>query len=377
MYKFLLIEDSESDAQAFSDTIKRLNLEKDDEDMFNLEVAETFDKGIEMISSNYNGVIIDIKLDDDHDGNEIISKILKKYRLPIVVFTGTPDVNIDNELPISVFIKGVHTHESIINELCEISDTGIYNVLSGTGIIEEIMTQIFWKNLYPQMKVWKEKKGQGIDTEKILLRYTISHIQELIDNDIPSYVTEEMYIKPPISNVIKTGDIYQEQLRKEYYIVLSPPCDLAVHNGKIKTDRILVCEIEEQDNINKLLIKTGKNADKKRDSIYNCLNNNYTNYYHWLPGNSLFSGGYINFRKVITYEPEDFRNRFGCAKLKVQDYFVKSIMNRFSSYYARQGQPDFDLKQEAKVIYERMTNLIDIGSGFDSEDKRGMNLRKK
>lgn len=359
MYNFLLIEDSESDSQAFSDTIKRLNFAEKEKVMYNLEVAETYDKGIEMINSNYNGVIIDIKLDAGHDGNDIISKILEKYRLPIVVFTGTPDINIDKELPISVYIKGKDSHEKIINELCEISDTGIYNVLSGTGIIEEVMTHIFWKNLYPQMDVWKDKKGQGIDTEKILLRYTISHIQELIDNDLPSYVTEEMYIKPPISDVIKTGNIYQDHLKEDYLIVLSPPCDLAVHNGKIKTDRILVCEIEPQDNINMLLMKMGKNAEKKRDSIRNCLNNNFTDYYHWLPSNSLFSGGYINFRKVITFESEDFRNRFGCAKLKVQDYFVKSIMNRFSSYYARQGQPDFDLKQEAKTIYDRMTKLID------------------
>lgn len=359
MYNFLLIEDSKSDAQAFLDTIKRLNFERKEEILYNLEVAETYDEGIRMINSNYNGVIIDIKLDAEHNGNDIVSEILKKYRLPIVIFTGTPDVSVEKDAPISVYIKGEDSHESIICDLCEISDTGIYNVLSGTGIIEEIMTRIFWKNLYPQMDVWKEKKGQGVDTEKILLRYTISHIQELIDNDVPSYVTEEMYIKPPISKEIKTGDIYQEKYLDEYFIVLSPPCDLAIHGGKIKTDRILVCEIEEQDDINKLLMSKGKNADKKREFIRNGLNNNFTDYYHWLPGNSLFSGGYINFRKVITYEPEDFYSRFGDAKLKVQDYFVKSIMNRFSAYYARQGQPDFDLKKETKMIYDRISNLID------------------
>ena len=85
---------------------------------------------------------------------------------------------------------------------------------------------------------------------------------------------------------------------------------------------------------------------------FRCVYNNFTDYYHWLPGNSLFDGGYINFRKVLTYDPTEFGAKFGNAKLKVQDYFVKSIMNRFSAYYARQGQPDFDFKRETKVVYE-------------------------
>lgn len=153
-------------------------------------------------------------------------------------------------------------------------------------------------------------------------------------------------------NAIKTGGIYKEKHSKDYVIVLSPPCDLAIHHGKIKTDRILVCEIEEQDVINKVLMEKGTNADKKKEHIRNGLNNNFTDYYHWLPGNSLFDGGYINFRKVLTYDPTEFGAKFGNAKLKVQDYFVKSIMNRFSAYYARQGQPDFDFKRETKVVYE-------------------------
>ena len=30
-------------------------------------------------------------------------------------------------------------------------------------------------------------------------------------------------------------------------------------------------------------------------------------------------------------------------------------MNRFSAYYARQGQPDFDFKKETKLIYDKVS----------------------
>lgn len=42
--------------------------------------------------------------------------------------------------------------------------------------------------------------------------------------------------------------------------------------------------------------------------------------------------------------------KYGQPKVKVQEYFVKNILNRFSAYYARQGQPDFNFKLEADAI---------------------------
>ncbi len=137
--------------------------------------------------------------------------------------------------------------------------------------------------------------------------------------------------------------------------MLSPPCDLALHANIMKTDRILLCQIEKSDDIIKKCMQKQSGKKSKKNAIRNCLNNNYTDYYHWLPGNSLFCGGYINFRKVITYELGEFKAKYGMAQLKVQDYFVKNIMNRFSSYYARQGQPDFDFAKEADLIFRSLS----------------------
>ncbi len=352
MYKFLLIEDSDSDIEAFKTTINRMNYGKESP-VYELEIAKTYDEGMSKIRENYNGVIVDINL-DSHSGNEIVSEIIQKYRLPVAIFTGTPDTKYEETAHILVYKKGEARQADIIGELCEVSDTGLFSVLGGTGIIEKAMTQVFWQNLYPQIELWKEKKRNGIDTERILLRYAISHIQELMDSEIPSYVTEEMYIAPPVTKEIRTGGIYQSSKDKMKCIVLSPPCDLAVHNGKMKTDRILVCEIEDQDLVLNGLISTEDRRKKNRERIENAIKNNYADFYHWLPANKLYSGGYINFRKVITYSPKEFEAEFGEAHIKVQEYFVKNILNRFSAYYARQGQPDFDFKNESKALIDRL-----------------------
>lgn len=354
MYKFLLIEDSADDYGAFQDTVRRLNAEADQE-LYNLEIADTYEAGMEKLSGQLNGVIVDIKLDGNHTGNDIIHEIVDNFRVPVAIFTGTPDIDeLNNVSSIQVYKKGEASHEDIIRELCAVSDTGLFNVLGGTGIIERTMTQIFWNNLYPQIELWKEKKAQGIETEKVLLRYAVSHIQELMDAEVPAYVTEEMYISPPISENIKTGTIFKHLKENLFCIVLSPPCDLANHGGKFKTDQILICEIDNHDVVNNdVANKKTKKGDKKKE-IQKAITNNYTAYYHWLPKNTLFEGGYINFRKVKTYQPEKFVEEYGLPKVKVQEYFVKNILNRFSAYYARQGQPDFDFKSEAKSIIDKL-----------------------
>jgi hypothetical protein len=354
MYKLLLIEDSKEDSDVFLDTIKRMNSEYGAE-QYEMITASSYTEGLLKISKDLNGVIVDIKLDNGNSGNEIIREIMQKYRLPVAIFTGTPDTEQDKGSPIIVYRKGEAKQEDIVTNLCRVSDTGLFKVLGGTGIIESAMTQVFWSNLYPQINLWKSKKESGVDTEKVLLRYVISHIQELIDSEMPAHVTEEMYICPPINMGIKTGSIIQKKSDGVYFIVLSPPCDLSVYNGKVKTDYVLLCEIVEQNTVNTEIVRETTSVNKQTNLIAKALNNNYTEYYHWLPENSLFSGGYINFRKVITYSPSEILEQFNHPLLKVQEGFVKSILGRFSAYYARQGQPDFDFETEAANIVSKLT----------------------
>ena len=356
MYKFLLIEDCKEDSDVFLSTIKRMNSEAG-RNQYEITVADSYATGLSMINEDINGVIVDVKLDDDNNGNDIIHEIMQKYRLPVAIFTGTPDTEQDKGSPIIVYKKGEAKQEDIITNLCSVFDTGLFKVLGGTGIIESVMNKVFWNNLYPQINLWKSKKENGIDTEKVLLRYAISHIQELIDSEMPAHVTEEMYICPPVNDLIKTGSIIKAKSDGLYFIVLSPPCDLSVHDGKMKTDWVLLCEIELQATVNARIIGAAKSLPKQESLIAKALNNNYTDYYHWLPENSLFQGGYVNFRKVITYSPDEVTEQFNHPLLKVQEGFVKSILGRFSTYYARQGQPDFDFETEAKNIVSKFAAI--------------------
>lgn len=103
---------------------------------------------------------------------------------------------------------------------------------------------------------------------------------------------------------------------------------------------LMLCAIEA--------VPTGLGKSKLSEIV-----KNKKEFYHWLPDNSMFDGGIINFRRVVTVSSDKFFDKFDSRGIKVQDTFVKNIMNRFSAYYARQGQPDFAFDKE---IENRINN---------------------
>lgn len=335
-FKILLLEDSESDIKTFKDTIERMN-DSVNENKYKIDAAENIKAAKEKLKNDiYHGCVVDIKLNRE-DGNDFINSVMKDYRMPVIVFTGTPEV----ETKVKCFVKGEKTPEDVIRELEEENKTGMFRVLGGKGEIEKQLTKVFWNVLYPQMNIWKMYSSSNSETEKILLRYTLAHLLEFLDEVGPPYCTEEMYICGDIKNHIKTGSIFEDRENNMNYMLLSPPCDLAMRDNSIdsmNTNSVLLCEIEPID------WKKEKNGD-----IENIIKNNKGDYYHWLPDNNLYKGGRINFRKIVTCAPQELDVRYCFKNVKIQEVFVKSILQRFSAYYSRQGQPDFDFKNEAKI----------------------------
>lgn len=344
--KLLLVEDNEQDITSCRNSVEVYEQQKE-RNIIIVESRELKD-ALEKLDSSFDGAIVDLKLDRmEYDGNELVSTIYTKFRIPVVIFTGTPLNAIDGIPGLRVYTKGKDGYNTILDYFFDVYETGLTKILGGRGYIEETMHKIFWENIYPALGDWLSHVGRGKPTEKALLRFTINHLLELIDDDLETSFPEEMYISPPLNKGIKTGSIVEKVEPKECFVVLSPACDLVIRQGNIKTDNILVCKIDRS-----IITKAQKTLkrnnidDAKRHSaeelLTNLVTNKHSNYYHFLPKTSHFSGGVINFRKVSTIKPAEFSSQFSKPIVQVSQAFTKDIVARFSSYYARQGQPDFD-----------------------------------
>ncbi|WP_136523437.1 response regulator [Geomonas ferrireducens] len=348
-FKLLLVEDNDVDIEACTSTIRTYNL-KNKTDMTCI-VAKSKEQAFECVDSSFDGAIIDIKLADaGTEGNDVIKEIHKASRIPIAILTGTPE-NATAECGfIGSFKKGEISYADIFDKLFAVYRTGITKVMGGRGEIETAMTKIFWDHLLPQVDSWKSYVSEGNETEKAILRTVLNHLLELLDGDDNPSHPEEMYVIPPIADQLKTGSVVVRRADDKRFVVVSPACDLVVRpGGTCKTDKILLSQIEDFDVI-KAAVLEGIKAGKQVSKLAVLLKNNHNDYYHYLPKTTLFTAGFINFRWTHSVDKGVFEAEYGKPVAQLSAPFVKAIVARFSSFYARQGQPDFDFKKLAESL---------------------------
>ena len=344
-FKLLIAEDDESDINACRSTVERYIHEK----MRNIELVESrnVDDALTKIDNTFDGAIIDLKLvAQGNEGNQVLKKIKEsRFRIPVAVLTGTPSATDSEFTYIGVFTKGESGsgYSDILDIFWGIYNTGLTRIMGGRGKIEETLNTVFTKNLLSQQKKWVAYgESDPVKTEKALLRHTLSHLQQLLDNDEDRFFPEEVYISPPLTDNVRTGSIVKDKSGEKQYMVMNPACDLVIREeGSFNTDRILLVEIDLRQTVFPGFPTTGLSR-KQQGELESAFNNKKSTYYHWLPMTGFFVGGFLNFRKMTTFTKDDFQQRFDKPKVQVSSSFVKDIVARFSSYYARQGQPDIN-----------------------------------
>ena len=375
--KILLVEDDEDQQEIFENIVEVFNRENNLN--FEYQIAEDTKEASDKIDSSYDGAIIDLSLRDNKEGgNEIVRELDDSFtRIPIIFVTGFADLVIDHPSVIKTRRREVGTYKSDLLLFQEIHQTGLTRIMGGRGIIEENLSKVFQESLLPQIDTWASHgKTEPEGTEKALLRYALNHLFQLLEEDEKCHFPEEAYLYPPLPNKIRTGSMVKED--NQWFAVLSPACDLIDSQF---TERILFVEIEkEADIVNKVLNRLQKKTDKekeetdeekeekekvKKNILEKFAGNNYAFYYHWLPpikfklsdnGSLNFDGGFLNFRKLEALSKKKFRARFKHPLIQISPFFVKDIVSRFSSYYARQGQPDIESKDYVKRYLDRYTN---------------------
>lgn len=371
-FRLLVVEDDNQDLTVIRDTTKTYEEEKSRP--IKLVECQSIEQAFELLDQSFDGAIIDLDINEDGDGGKkVINKIVDSYfRVPIAIYTGIND-NWDESLSDKIMLVGLYDKYdssaivNILDRLWDIYNTGLTHILGGKGKIETTLNQVFLENIKPNIDTWisywkgeNDENGNSDGTERSLLRYTLYHILNLleeIENDSDDgYHAEEVYLYPPILKNITTGSIIRDG--NQQFVVLTPACDLVIKKDRaIKTERILFVEIEEESSIVKKALNCLKKIqdddekEEKRNKIHlDLTKNRYAFYYHWLPpvtfdlsnGDSLdFKSGFINFRKIEALSKKDFKNRFNEPFLQISPSFIKDIVSRFSTYYARQGQPEF------------------------------------
>lgn len=349
--RLLLVEDYEEDQELCKSALDDFNEDKGSN--IEMDISTNVKEVEEKIrENNYDGIILDMKLaNEGNEGNQVIhSLITELHRVPIIIMTGTPDVvDINSPALLRTYTKGDSNfgYYHVIEYFWKIYNTGLMNIIGGKGEIEKQLSNIFLNHLIPQIKnenspwiAYGEDSPEK--TEKAFLRHTLNHLIYHLDNDLSNCYPEEMYIYlPEHTQKINTGCILKNKENNFIYIVMNPACDLVVRkDGNFKTDKILLVQLQLLQDIIPEYQSKGISKEKKKQ-LERIRKNKENGYYHWLHSSSLYNAGaVINFRWISTYNKDEIDNNFEFSGIQVSSSFIKDITSRFSSYYARQGQPD-------------------------------------
>lgn len=349
--KLLVVEDNPEEMGTCRSTVERYQHERKREVV--LVECKDVDEAFYKLDNTFDGAIVDLRLGDEGDeGNQVIQRIKERqYRFPVAILTGTPSAADPEFSYIGVFKKGDPGagYEDLLDRFWRIQATGLTRILGGRGIIESRLGEVFWNNILPQIEKWEAYgDADSARTENALLRHTLNHLIQLIDEDIERYFPEEFYLYPPPSGNVRTGSILKDKESDQKFAVMSPDCDLVIRSdGNRNTDRLLLVEIVSPDALfnwfgNQSPSTLGRD---RRDTFVRALENNGPRHYHCLPETDYFPLGFLNYnyRSVSTVEVDNICEKFDLPpRVQISPPFVKDIVSRFSSYYARQGQPDID-----------------------------------
>lgn len=339
-FKILHLEDEQENITNFQRTIDRYNRQHDCDIKY--EAVLTLEDFNQKDIREYDAAIMDIKLNGKpYEGYEALDSMKESLeRIPSVIYTGTDSQN-DNKYALKTFTKGDdNVDEKILDFFVNIHKTGIMNILGGKGRIEQILSGIYNNNIRHNIEEWLTlAKEDSSKCETALLRFIGHCIEDMLHTDCEKTYSAEVYISPLLNEELSPGLIIKD-LKDNYFVVITPACDLALHKGSRKSETIQLCAIE---NITKHFPGISNSSRNKRTAVFQ----NKNNMFHYLPKCKIFEGGLINFQGLKTIEISEFETGNYKSIAKIASPYLKNILARFSNYYARQGQPDISLDIDA------------------------------
>lgn len=350
--RILMVEDNED---IYNNVYKR-NIDLFNKENINHQITKVWiqskDEAIEALKNPENifeGAIVDLDLmgsgGTDSSGNEIVKEIKENLRFPTFVITGTPH-NISEELKgestiFQVFNRDEVDFYEILEKFKRIKETGILRILNRKGKIENLIQNIFWNHISTSLDNWAlDNKRTSTEKEDSLLRYTILHMLEYLDES--KVHPSEFYITRPVKESLSTGDLIT--FNENRYVVLTPACDFAQQ----KVSKVFLLRIkdisEEVSGIEEIHAIEGLSISKK-GKLEKIIRNS-SSYFHFIPQHNGINAGIIDFQHKLSMPIEEMEARIGNSEIDrfatISMPFLKDLIERYSSYYARQGSPDFD-----------------------------------
>jgi len=365
MLRLLIVEDNEEQIKLYKDAIDEFNAGSDIK--INIEIGNNLEEGLRQIRTNdFDTAIIDLRLGSEDmtgKGKQIIKEIKSNLRFPVFVLTAYSG-DLDGNLAIpNVFYKVYEQTKKdtieVLEEMTDIYKTGITKIMGRRGIIEETLQKVFWGNIAKNMEYWKKEVENKDKIEKVLSRHILAHLVESLklteEGEFEKCHPAEVYIMPPVKKDFFTGDILKDKDSGEYFLILTPACDMELRKQgdnsiKRNANKIILAKLIKFNQVTEIREYINNQSNTKKQKVEEYIKNKKGRY-HYLPSfGTQIPGFLIDFQDINRINPKELTSYDRVAS--IDEPFLKDIIARFASYYARQGSPDLDMD----IILRRLIN---------------------
>ncbi len=348
----LIVEDDKLTVESWVRDIREVNKNPASAFKFNATFAADKQKALDLLSRTYfDCAVVDLRLPDGDTsvgtekplGNYVLSKLLEDIGIPTVVYSAY-------EGEASEEIKGsnikIHTKkggetQKILNSF--LVQGGLICAMRATrSKISKATALLFNQSIWQRWeKRWALESNKDMIAE-VIARQTASHIYDSLSQVSSYHHPDEFYVVPALyANRIDTGDLLH--LDDKIYVVLTPRCNMA---NKLPSHLTLaVCsempewgQWKEQflNGNSKAREKTGKDLKSHATQGHGIAT-------HFLPPLDGKGPWLVDFQEIRTIQSSEISEMFPKRFASIAPHFTPNLVQRYSSYLGRIGQPDINV----------------------------------
>jgi CheY-like chemotaxis protein len=385
-WRLLVVDDDEEICNLIKEFLEGEKV-SDDEDI-QVEIICEFDKALEILEKQrFDLVILDLRVGSYENrpeleaGEKTLQDVKSRRFIPVIFHTGLSHLAEHLRSDLVDVIPKSGDLSLLLDAVRKMFETKL-PLLNRALVhhVEEIQRRYMWDFV---AKHWADFKKSGNGGElaylfarRLALSLSVDNIQELrteLSNLIEEVLNEEnnqgeastlthpvsYYVFPVISKYYRTGDLFKDA-DGNFYVLLTPSCDLVVRDNKCKADEVLLAKcalLTDQ----KEYMEWNNSSDnpKKLQETEKQLKNLMTNSkvsgrqedrFYFLPGVQALSipDLVIDFQRLHQITYADLTDWERVASLDRP--YAESLSAKLTRYFGRIGTPDLN----TQVVLERL-----------------------
>lgn len=289
----------------------------------------------------------------DTKGLDVLMEIKRQFFTPIIFYSGFADVNQDltnfsNSQIIDVISKGeTALLQQKIKDIIENPRSLAFLQKIISKHVRDELKNFFWNHVHEERDKISSYNRDDYSLNYMFMKklsYSLSKTKikaltfdSLLTDDKAHPM--EFYIYPSGGGDFEPGEILQQKSSENYYVLLTPACDLV--SDRYKVDNVIIAKatrLEETREYKNYI------ADKTKSSIKAKLENlikNNTNKSFFIPKTYFMPSLIAYFDDILSVKISELDSNYNRIA-KLDDPFTQSLITKFTNCYNRIGTADID-----------------------------------